>query len=297
MPEDFSDRDGYDPLFLGANFMVPLPGLGVHEPDAFLPEDGPADNPHALKYRRFSVILSKSRKFCRVSAVNINGDEPYFRIPRVGWRRDPRARDFQEDDEILYGSDTFSRGHMVRRQDPLWGTKEMAAQANRDTFNLANAVPQVQSFNNGIWGGLEDHILSEGQSRNSRLSVFTGPVLQDDDPLYVQGRIAVPRLFFKLVVAVSLGRDTLIAAAFLQSQEEVLPELLPGISAGFDPGTFTPYQITVSELEDMTGLAFGLGAADVLSGPQVGALPMEIVPAMPGISGIPLHRSEQMVFG
>ncbi|RYD22054.1 MAG: DNA/RNA non-specific endonuclease [Verrucomicrobiaceae bacterium] len=292
MPEDFSDRDGYDSLFLGDNFSVPMPGLGDHTADAFEPADALPTDPFSLRYRRFSVILSKSRRFCRVSAVNINGEEPYWQIPRVGWRKDPRAEDYQEDDETLYGPDTFSRGHMVRRQDPLWGDKILAKQANKDTFHLSNSVPQVQTFNAGLWGRLEDHILAEGKSKAGRLSVFTGPVFGDNDPLYVDGRIAVPLLFYKLVVAVSDG-DELIAAAFVQSQEDVLPALM----AGFDPGPFTPYQVSVADLELLTGLSFGLEGADVFSGPQAAAAPRAVVQGAGGISGIPLKREEQVIFG
>lgn len=290
MPEDFSDRDGYDKDFLGSDYPLPLPALGVHEADAVTPDDASDDEPQAFRYRHFSVILSRSRKFCRVTAVNINGEEPFFRIPRRGWRLDPRGRGHQQDDEVLYGPDTFSRGHMVRRNDPLWGTQDLARQANSDTFYFTNSVPQVQSFNDGLWGDLEDHILEQGKSRGSKLTVFTGPIMTDNDPLYVQGTIAVPRLFYKLVVAVKEAGDGFLAAAFVQSQEDVMP--VEGAFPAFDPGPFTPYQVKVSKLEDLTGLDFGLQEADVLTERD------DLEPfGATGLPGLPLRRPEQIIFG
>ncbi|MFN0128123.1 MAG: DNA/RNA non-specific endonuclease [Verrucomicrobiales bacterium] len=266
MSPHFSDRDGYDADFLGEGFSVPLPALGAHEDDAVRPPDADPASSFAFRYRRFSVIMSTARRFCRVSAVNIDGAEPWFQIPRRSWRLDPRAPDVQHDDEVLYGGDTFSRGHMVRRKDPLWGSRELAKQANDDTFYYTNAVPQVQSFNDGLWGGLEDHLLDLGTAHRSRLSVFTGPIFSDDDLLYRDGAIAVPSEFFKLIVAVHEGENRLLAAAFVQSQLDVMPEEGAFPLPGFDPGRFVPDQVTVEELERRTGLTFGLKEVDVLRG-------------------------------
>lgn len=265
---DFADRNGYDPAFLardengdvpdGAeNFIVPLEGiLGIHEADGFkIKEPHEGHLPTELCYRNFSVIMSTSRKFCRVAVVNIAGDEPFFKIKRRSFRRDPRAVDCQIDDETLYGPDTFSRGHMVRRTDPLWGSVEAATQANADTSHFPNALPQVQTFNDGLWGDLEDHIIEETVDRHSRVTVFTGPILTDDDPLYVDDTIAVPDTFYKLVVTRNESGDGLLALAF---KKKCLTMPKPGSFKGFSPGDFKTDQIKVSDLETLTGLDFGV---------------------------------------
>src|SRR5262245_57981505 len=43
----------------------------------------------------------------------------------------------------------FQRGHLVRRLDPAWGTKDQALLGEADTFHFTNAAPQVGFFNMG----------------------------------------------------------------------------------------------------------------------------------------------------
>ncbi len=263
---DFDDRNGYDPDFLSREndgsvpngnhkFSVPLDGiLGEHEADGLAVEEPHQGHlPTELCYRNFSVIMSKTRKFCRVTVVNIAGDQPFFKVKRVSFKRDPRVGENQIDDERLYGPQSFSRGHMVRRTDPLWGDADSAKQANSDTSHYTNALPQVQKFNDGLWGDLEDHIIEETLSRHSRVTVFTGPILTDDDPLYINDTIAVPDSFYKLVVTRNVANDALLALAF---RKKCLTMPRPDSFAGFDAGDFKTDQIRVADLEKLTGLKF-----------------------------------------
>ncbi|MCB1129726.1 MAG: DNA/RNA non-specific endonuclease [Verrucomicrobiae bacterium] len=264
---DFADRNGYDAAFLARDqngdvppgseqFIIPLNGiLGSHEADGFIIGEPHTDHLSTeLCYRNFSVILSASRKFCRLAVVNIAGDQPFFKVKRRSFKRDPRAAECQIDDEVLYGPSTFSRGHMVRRTDPLWGSSEDATQANADTSHYPNAVPQVQTFNDGLWGDLEDHIIAETLDRKSRVTVFTGPILTDNDPLYIDDTIAVPDSFYKLVVTRNETGDALLALAF---RKKCLNMPKPGSFEGFSPGNFATDQIRISDLEELTGLNFG----------------------------------------
>ena len=50
------------------------------------------------------------------------------------------------------------------------------------------------------WGDLEDWILSQERSRDSKGSVFTGPIFQESDPVY-EG-VKVPVQFYKVVVVI-----------------------------------------------------------------------------------------------
>ena len=68
-----------------------------------------------------------------------------------------------------------------RGLDPVWGTEGTARLANADTYHYTNSCPQVHSFNDMTWGDLEDWILSQERSRDSRGSVFTGPIFQESD--------------------------------------------------------------------------------------------------------------------
>jgi endonuclease G, mitochondrial len=69
-----------------------------------------------------------------------------------------------------------------------------------DTHHFTNSCPQVHSFNDMTWGDLEDWILSQERSRDSRGSVFTGPIFQESDPVYEA--VKVPVQFYKVVVVI-----------------------------------------------------------------------------------------------
>jgi len=64
----------------------------------------------------------------------------------------------------------FARGHMAPSEDFNSSAKAMA-----DTFVLSNAVPQIASFNGGVWGQLEDRVRDAAYARGE-VHVLTGPV-------------------------------------------------------------------------------------------------------------------------
>lgn len=257
---DYADRNGYAPGFLGASeaFRIPLPLLR-DQADLTPVEGAPAASPFELRYRNFSVAMSRSRQLCCVTAVNIDGGAPFFHPKRPGWRLDPRIGSKQQiGGADFYVPTSFDRGHMVRRLDPVWGLEGNALLANRDTHHYTNACPQAHSFNDGEWGNLEDWILSQEQSRGSQGSVFTGPVLQADDPVY--HTIAVPVLFYKIVAVVDDDKDELSVTAFLLDQTDMLPprEEEARLERPFDPGRFRMSQVTVAALESSAGMDFGV---------------------------------------
>ena len=77
-PEDYDDRNGYLPDFLGAgsDFVVPLPLLRVTD-DLLQVERAPKERPFELRYQNFSVVMSRSRRLCCTTGVNIDGSAPF----------------------------------------------------------------------------------------------------------------------------------------------------------------------------------------------------------------------------
>jgi endonuclease G, mitochondrial len=71
-PEDYDDRNGYLPDFLGdgSDFLVPLPLLR-DKSDLVKVERAPKERPFELRYQNFSVVMSRSRRFCCLTGVNI----------------------------------------------------------------------------------------------------------------------------------------------------------------------------------------------------------------------------------
>ena len=99
--------------------------------------------------------MSRSRRLCCTTGVNIDGSAPFFHIKRPGWKIDPRIpEEAQVGGPEFYVPTVFDRGHMVRRLDPVWGKERAAVLANADTHHYTNSCPQVHSFNDMTWGDL-----------------------------------------------------------------------------------------------------------------------------------------------
>ena len=247
--ENYSNRLGYDSTFLGEQFEVSLPQLTatIASDAAFLL--GMSDPQTVLKYTHFSVVMNRRRRLAFYTAVNIDGNS-LRRFPRSrNWRTDPRvAADSQAGDDI-YRNNDLDRGHLVRRLDPVWGDLNEARLANDDTFHFTNAAPQIHAFNDGNWGDLEDYILDNAGVHELKLSVFTGPVFQDTDPVY-RG-LKLPRQFWKVVTIVKDSGE-LSSTAYMLSQADLLTNL------EFAFGQFRTYQVPVSHVEFLTGLDFGI---------------------------------------
>lgn len=207
-----------------------------------------------LKYEHFSVAMSRKRRLCIWSAVNIDGSDTSS-ARRTDWRIDPRIpRDAQTIGDQgagdVYGDPPkFARGHMTRREDPIWGPPERAKLGNSDSMHLTNAVPQMQPFNAGIWLKLEDYALEHSEEDSMRISVFTGPVLAPDDP--ERFGVKIPLRFWKVIAFVHDDTKKLTATGYVMSQEAFLaPE-------EFVFGEFETFQVPVKEIEALTGLSFG----------------------------------------
>ncbi|MDO5612609.1 MAG: DNA/RNA non-specific endonuclease [Paracoccus sp. (in: a-proteobacteria)] len=254
--DSYAGRGGYDPAFVQAADPLPLPGAGRWSGDLvpLIPEAlSPGQDPTELRYTHFSVRMSQSRALPLFSACNIDGSQSDRTIPRSNtWRRDPRiAPEYQNLREAYghQGQGLFSRGHMTRREDPNWGDRDTARQADADTFHITNVAPQRQGFNGGIWLRLEDYVLDNTDRSNMRVSVVTGPVLSPDDPVYYNRRI--PTAFWKVIAFVHAHSGELTTIGYRRSQMDYLPRPSGG---RFVFGDFHDSQVPVAAIAAETGL-------------------------------------------
>lgn len=267
--DDYSNRDGYRPDFISGFEQLPLPHTGDWENDLveLVPEARrPGELSHIIPYRHFSVIMSQSRSLPLVSAVNIDGRQMKRGLERTDiWRRDPRIPRTVQNLRTGYGHDHlgfFARGHMTRREDPNWGTLEEAKEADADTFHITNVAPQRQGFNAGIWLDLESYVLDNCDDANLKISVLTGPVLTDDDPVYYERKMPVE--FWKIVAFVHARTRELTTIGYRRSQVESLPSLRRN---RFVFGDFDDCQVPISSISRDTGLDFGvISELDVMAG-------------------------------
>jgi endonuclease G len=237
---------GFDPTFLGV--ASAMPRVPDAEAGAFV----------ELDYVHFTVVLDTARRLARVTGVNVDG-AALVDVPRGDdWAFDERVPADWQAGPAVYASNDLDRGHLVRRRDPVWGEPAVAARANADTFRYPNAAPQASGFNQSkeLWLGLEDHVLAYADANDSRLSVYTAPVLEPGDPPY-RG-IRVPLRFWK--VAAWRDGDELAAAGFVLDQAPLVEggdvgrgtrEATAGVP---DLGPFRTFQAPISDLAALTGL-------------------------------------------
>ncbi len=271
---DYGTREGYDADFLNGHY-VRMPWLTPEQYDDTARNRETTFRRHVLPYHHFSVVMNKKRRMAFFSAVNIDGkrSQSVNRDDfRDVWSVDPRIPAGEQLENEFYKdaggvSNPLDRGHLVRRLDPCWGTtEEEVLGAHHDTFHYTNCSPQHASFNRGqnIWLGIENYILKRAAARDLRVSVFSGPVLDDGhDPVYRTPTgldLQLPTAYWKVVTVVQ-PNGQLAATGYLLSQETEIDPLIEVPVYG----DFNHYQVTVAEIEERTKLWFwGLAERDPL---------------------------------
>lgn len=247
---------GYDPLFLGIE--IPLPKVAAR-----------ASAP--LDYLHFSILMNKSRKMPYYTAVNIDAvkyNKLKSQIPsrsEIGadnWKMDTRIDKNDQIPKSFYGNNDFDLGHMVRREDALWGDNlEEAIAANNDTFFLTNATPQHKDFNRNAerWKGLEDYALRNARKYDLRLTVFTGCIFKSNDRKY--NNVQIPGRFWKIIV-MRKEDGSLSATGYIVNQDDLIKDITTRDLFVFEQ--FKTYQVSLKEIETATKLSFGLNEHDPL---------------------------------
>lgn len=258
----------YDPSFLGDGFTVPIPSLSdTLRGNAFA--DGAV-----LDYTHYSLIMHTPRRVAIVTAHNVDASRAVRVKGGLTWRLDERAGEHQLGPET-YDANQLDKGHLVRREDVLWGTVPEAKLANKATYFYTNAAPQHKNFNQDEWVALEDWVLDKATEFSYRLCVFTGPVLRSNDPVLtdlppnlrtafrISGPAQIPAAFWKVVVlrdAQAAGED-LSVVAFAMRQSEMWND-----REGRRLLSLKVHQVTLGAIEGWTGLDFGeLKNADELA--------------------------------
>ena len=190
---DYSNRSGYDAKFIaGLNLPLPAPVGKLDAQVAPLRPGEPKAELGELKYEHFSIKMNKSKRIALFTATNIDGNA-YLNVDRVTgevkaegetWYSDPRISASFFLDQTFYTdwSNLFDRGHLTRRMDPNWGTKEEAERANADTYHFTNCSPQHFRFNESTkFCSAEQYVLENGaiaEDSLNRICVFQGPYFQ-----------------------------------------------------------------------------------------------------------------------
>lgn len=261
----FNGVKGYDQDFLSKKVSLPVVSGAWADDVATLKAGG-----KVLNYEHFSVVMSVSRRLAYFVAVNIDGGSLKRPTKKPSWRTDKRLdKELQIDNELYKKADgedfDIQRGHLVRRLDPVWGSMTVVNRAVDHTYHYTNAAPQGAGFNNTVWGDLEDFILQRALDTDHRVTVFSGPVFDDDnDPFYRVnadgGPFQIPMEYWKVVVFKKPGGQ-LSATAYKQSQFEVRDWVEADLTShGFHPISQErreKAQLSIRKLEELTSIDFG----------------------------------------
>jgi endonuclease G, mitochondrial len=268
---NYNNRIGYKPNFIPSH-SIPLPKLKttLTQSAARKLNVSHGEDPYELRYHHFSIVMNAKRRMAYFTAVNVDGSksvsidrdtgEPSEESEKAErWFEDPRIELSAQCDQSLYDHQKpkhiFDRGHLVRRQDPNWGTVNGAKKGNADTFHFTNCTPQFWLFNERAkyWAGLENYVLDNAKAEQERITVFTGPVFTDDDPDYRY--VKVPKQFWKILVRVE--NDIILATALIADQSPLFGQLPEALESFDDKSKISQYQTSVKEIEKITGLNFG----------------------------------------
>ncbi len=260
VPDLSTGHEGYRPTFLGEDDLaVPLPEIDPSLAGKIAPVSGNGNG--ELKYTHFSIRIRADRRLPFYTACNIAGDL-LFSFPRGTdrWFFDPRLSDQKHQiGEELYTSNPLDRGHLVRRLDPAWGeTRAEAKRAEEDTFFFTNCSPQHSTLNQKTWLSLEDYILGNAATHDLKVTVFSGPVMDDEKDRNYRG-VQIPEEFWKVAVIRNAFTRQLSATAYIISQADYLGDL------EFTFGEFKTYQVPIKQIEQKTKLSFNLSSFDPLA--------------------------------
>jgi endonuclease G, mitochondrial len=243
---------GYAENFLGGSIAIPTAATDEVKND--LVDVGGLKT---IEYTHFSLAMSRSRRFARWVAWNVDGGS-LRRLSRknIRFKLDPRLpRDVQVDND-LYEGNPLDRGHIARRADLLWGSLSEAKKANTDSFFFTNITPQHEAFNqssaNGIWGALEDAIFADVDVEDLRVTVMGGPIFSNSDPFY-RG-IQLPKQFWKTIYFREAGNQAIDVKGYVLTQSDLLNQI-----EVLELPEFSVYEVPLSKIGEMTGLSLQNG--------------------------------------
>jgi len=249
------ERKGYQDDFLGNGYKIELPEISLEQQNEILRKEI-FRNEFIVDYVHYSVAMNKKNRQAFFSAANIDQTKFQSGIEDRDWFVDPRVEeDFQIGPDAYYNN-YWDRGHLTRRADIAWGEKQEAKKASIDSCSYTNASPQHENFNQDEWTVPEAVIYHFDRDLNDKLIVFTGPVFTNMDRWYnksgLKFPVRIPSAFWKMVVYIDKNTKNIGCQAYVMYQDD----LFIADKRGSKKINISSYQVTVTEIESLTGLMF-----------------------------------------
>lgn len=245
---------GYNEKFLDS-ITLPMPSFSPRLAGAVLnkPE---LENGIYAGYVNYTIVTNKALRSPIFVALNIDQNQLKDSERRDNWQIDTRiGAEFQLNNDYYYNN-PWDRGHLARRASASWGSSIREAQrASDETFYYSNASLQHANFNQDEWLALENWVLKLSLDKDGKITSFSGPIYGDFvRTITPEGReiAMIPSAFFKVVCFINKNTNELDVRAFIMLQDhDSLAD-----KSGRQMFNFQVYQVTVTEIEEKTGLEF-----------------------------------------
>lgn len=148
-----------------------------------------------VNYKGYTASFNRRMHIPNWVAWELTAEETKGRTPRYDkFAQDPDVEGCAETYDYLYSG--YDRGHMAPAGDMKWSDESM-----RESFYLTNICPQARELNTGSWRTLEEKCRLWAQA-DSAIIIIAGPVYNPAPKEFIgDNRVAVPRAFFKIVLA------------------------------------------------------------------------------------------------
>lgn len=188
--------------------------------------------PFIINHTYYKICYQEDGRIARFTSHILNS--------RIMSGRTPRTDDYRSDPSLSkpveggdYARTGFDRGHLVPAAD-----MKMNKTAMSESFYMSNMTPQRPSFNRGIWQSIEKAV-RRAVSKNGEAQIITAPVLHPGLP-QLKSKVAIPEWFYKIIY----WPHDKVAIAFLIENK------------GHSGLSYEDFQVTVDEVEAMTGIDF-----------------------------------------
>jgi len=178
-----------------------------------------AQSTKELCFKVFSVMHSGVTRTPLWSAEHLEADEVESaqQLTRENsFHAEPRVPAGQRAELADYARSGFDRGHMAPNGDMP------DRDSQRDSFSLANIVPQDHENNTRMWAGIEG-VVRKMAKKEGDLYVVTGPAFLGNN-LRKVGKVLVPTHLYKLVYS---PRQKAGAAWFVENTADAKPNVIP----------------------------------------------------------------------
>jgi len=253
---------GYDKSFIHNTIEVPIPRLTPQIESLSTFTQG-QQSTFVLDYIHYSVVMNSQTKQPIVTAFNIDQSKYKKTERKNNWKRDSRLLDTDQLNDSYYKYNDWDKGHMVMRHNTAWGNTQYEAQmADEESFYYTNAAFQHKNINRDEWLALEENVERYfSEDSNNKLCVFSGPIHNDLDRYYSRtwhDTVRIPSGFFKVICyqakdTAKINPNGLGVKAFMMFQDD---EMIKDMQ-GHKSIKFKEYQVTIREIEELTGLDFG----------------------------------------